>query len=156
MGWMEKKGTPLPPSVASSRIFGSNPQLGERAKRHLPPFQFPPFPLSLSPVPFSVALPHSLATRMRAQPHDARHHGQLIPAFFAFFLLSDCGERTSGETASRKDRPPRNELSPSVVVRLEDVAEGPVSGVVRASPSQGASCPLFKRLFRQNCPFQIL
>ena len=153
MGWMEKKGTPLPPSHLLAFLVQTLNLASE--KRHLPPSLFP-FPFVRPILPDASAFigrPHACA-----HTHDARcHHGRLIPAFFAFF--SSLGLRRRDGRAEKRlreriARPPRNELSPSVVVRLEDVAEGPVSGVVRASPSQGASCPLVKRLFRQNCLFQ--
>ena len=141
MGWRRRRAHPsLPPSHLLAFLVQTLNLASE--KRHLPPSLFP-FPFLRPILPRASAFigrPHACA-----HTHDARcHHGRLISAFFAFFSLLGL-RRTDGRAEKRLReriaRPPRNELSPPVVVRLEDVAEGPVSGVVRASPSQGASCP---------------
>ena len=143
-----------PPSLASSRIFGPNPQLGKREVA----FTSLPFPLSLSFVPFPLALPHSLATHACAHTHDARHHGRLIPAFFAFF--SPLGlRRTDGRAEKRlRERIARPEMN-SLLLLLRCPTRGRGRGsCFWCGPSEsvtGCFLSLVKRLFRQNCLFKI-
>ena len=116
MGWMEKKGTPLPPSHLLAFLVQTLNLASE--KRHLPPSLFP-FPFVRPILPDASAFigrPHACA-----HTHDARHHGRLIPAFFAFF--SSLGlRRTDGRADERRNgfekgspaRPEMNSLLPSL------------------------------------------
>ena len=103
-----------PPSLASSRIFGPNPQLGERARRHLPPPSLFPFPFRSS---------HS-ASRFRIHwPHThARAHTRCTPSwtvnsgFLCIFFSSRIATNGREEKRLRERiaRPEMNSLLPSL------------------------------------------